>query len=238
MAAEDFDVASLASYLHLNPDQVLRMAERGKLPGRKLGGAWKFSEAEIHHWLEDRIGASDESELIEVEGLLDQGRASEAPAESAVSIAELLPVEAIAVPLASRTRHGVVDDMVELAAATGLLWDPAKMADAIRSRESLHPTAVDNGVALMHPRRPLATILAEPFLALGITSTGIPFGAERGGLTNVFFLILATSDREHLRILARLSRLINDANFLTALRDATDAAEAHALIARREKQFD
>lgn len=238
MAAEDFDIASLASYLHLSPEQVQKMAERGKLPGRKLAGQWKFSEAEIHHWLEERIGLSDESELIQVEGVLDKGRASESAEEVAVSIAGLLPLSAIAVPLAARTRSGVVDGMVELAASTGWLWDPEKMAEAIRSRESLYPTAVDNGVALLHPRRPLANILAEPFLALGITSSGIPFGAAKGGLTNVFFLIQATTDREHLRILARLSRLINDANFLSALRGADDAQAVHELIIKRETDLE
>lgn len=234
MPAEDFDVGSLASYLHLNPDQVLRMVERGKLPGRKIGGQWKFSEAEVHHWLEERIGASDESELIQYESVLDQGRTSEPPEETPVSIVGLLPLTAIAVPLAVRTRAGVIDGMVDLAANTGWLWDPAKMAEAIRTRESLHPTAIDNGVALLHPRRPLANILAEPFLSLGITSSGIPFGAARGGLTSIFFMILATTDREHLRILARLSRLIGDAAFLDELRSAGDPLTIHELIASRE----
>src|SRR5690606_19436075 len=196
---------------------------------RKLQGNWRFSEAEIHHWLEDRIGASDEAELIEVEEVLEQGRPSEPAAEEAISIAQLLPLEAIAVPLAARTRTGVIQDMVELAASTGWLWDPEKMVEAIRARESLHPTALESGVALLHPRRPLASILAEPFLALGITSSGVPFGAARGGMTDIFFLIMATSDREHLRILARLSRLIGDENFLNELRGAEDARRAHQL---------
>ena len=55
---DDLDVAKLAEYLHLTPDQVTRMAVRGKVPARKVVGQWRFSEAEIHHWLEERIGAS------------------------------------------------------------------------------------------------------------------------------------------------------------------------------------
>ena len=51
MPNNDFDIDSLAAYLHLSPQQVMRMADRGKLPGRKLGGQWRFAEAEIHHWL-------------------------------------------------------------------------------------------------------------------------------------------------------------------------------------------
>ncbi len=96
------------------------------------------------------------------------------------------------------------------------------MADAIRARESLHPTALDNGVALLHPRRPLPNLISEAFVALGITGSGIPFGGPRGSLTDVFFLIASDGDSIHLRILARLSRLIVEADFLTQLRAATE----------------
>src|SRR5262245_42062690 len=59
MADADFDLDRLAAYLHMMPDDVQKLAERGKLPGRRVGGAWRFSAAEIHHWMEDRIGLSD-----------------------------------------------------------------------------------------------------------------------------------------------------------------------------------
>jgi PTS system nitrogen regulatory IIA component len=235
MAEEDFDIASLAAYLHLAPQQVSRLAERGKLPGRRLGGKWRFSSAEIHHWIEDRIGLSDESELARVEGALEHASGGDTAEE--VSIAAMLPNEAIAVPLGGKTRRSIISEMVELAAATGYLWDPAKMAEAVTSRENMHPTALDNGVALMHPRRPMASILGEPFLALGLSHRGIPFGSERGTLTDVFFLICSCDDSTHLRTLARLSRVINDAFFLQELRGCQQASEAKALISQREQEI-
>jgi nitrogen PTS system EIIA component len=231
MADEDFDVDRLATYLHLMPAAVVKLAERGKLPGRRVGGTWRFSAAEIHHWMEDRIGLSGDEELVSVEGALDRIRGQDSSDE--VSIGALLRPEAVAVPLAARTRTSVITQMAQLAAGTHLLWDAEAMADAIRAREEMHSTALDNGVALLHPRRPMATILAEAILALGITPGGIPFGNE-GRLTDIFFLICSTSDHEHLRILARLSRVINDSDLLAALRAASDAADAHRLIAARE----
>ena len=60
MAEEDFDLESLATHLHLTPDQVRKMADRGKIPGRRIAGDWRFSRAEIHHWFETKIGLSDE----------------------------------------------------------------------------------------------------------------------------------------------------------------------------------
>ncbi len=230
MVSKDFDLDRLATYLHLTPAQVARMADRGRLPGRKIGGKWRFSEAEIHHWLEDRIGVSDDEELERVENVLERAGDAEE-----IRIADLLPTAAIAVPLEARTRGSVIDKMAQLAANTGMLWDPEKVAQAVRDRENLHPTALDIGVALLHPRRPMPGILAEPVLALGRTYQGLPFGGPT--LTDVFFLICSTDDRVHLRTLARLSRMVSDAEFLAGIREAEDAVALHAWIARREQDL-
>ena len=93
---DDFGIESLADYLHVDPAQVTRLVDRGRLPGRKVGGQWRFSRAEIHHWLEERIGLSNDEELIHMEGALR--RAGGAPQETPISLAELIPVEAIAIP--------------------------------------------------------------------------------------------------------------------------------------------
>ncbi len=234
MPYSDFDVHSLARYLHLAPQQVVKLAERGKLPGRKVGGEWKFSKPDIHHWFENRIGLSDELELIEVEAVLQ--RSSPVEDEQEVCIAELLPREAIAVPLLARTRNSVIDSMVELASQTGWLWDVKEMAEAVKAREDMHTTALENGVALLHPRRPMAKILGQSFLALGCTSSGIPFGSD-APLTDVFFLICSMEDRGHLRVLARLSRILTAPGFLDALRQATSADEVHRLIEETEARL-
>jgi nitrogen PTS system EIIA component len=231
MAQEDFDIDRLAAYLHMMPAAVTKLVERGKLPGRRIGGEWRFSAAEIHHWLEDRIGLSDDEALAQMEGALE--RAADAEAADEVSISKLLRLEAVEVPLHARTRGSVISEMTAVAARTHLLWDPEKMAEAVRAREEMHTTALDNGVALLHPRRPMPGILAEAVLALGITAAGIPFGST-GSLTDVFFLICSTSDHEHLRILARLSRVINDSDFLWAMRAAETPANVHRLITERE----
>jgi len=236
MPQSDFDVEGLARYLHVSPAQVSKMAERGTLPGRKIAGEWRFAKPEIHHWLEDRIGAGDNADLAQVQELLDEAAKSREP--TTVRISELLLPEAIAIPLPARTRSSVITAMIDAASQAGLLWDITAMAEAVRVRESLHPTALDNGVALLHPRRPLPHVIAEPFLALGITQQGIPFGSESGQLTDVFFLICSIDDSQHLRTLARLSRLIGAEGFLPSLRGAGDAAAVLDLIRRHEDALD
>jgi PTS system nitrogen regulatory IIA component len=235
MAAKDLDVDQLAAYLHLTPQQVRRLADRDQLPGRRIGGQWRFSEAEVHAWLEQRIGASNLEELSRVQQVVD--RWSDANSSS-VELGHLLHPEAIEIPLAARTRGSVIRNICKLAEKTGLLWDATRMNEAVMAREELHPTALDNGVALLHPRRPQTSILSEPLLALGVTSQPLPFGNEEGHLTDVFFLICSTDDRVHLQVLAKLSRLLSGTDFLTQLRTCGSAKEAHALVVHFEQELE
>ena len=185
MRDTDFDIESLAAYLHLLPQKVNRLAERGKLPGRKIAGRWRFAREEIHHWLEKRIADTDcNLELAEMEGVLDRNAG---PEPLALAITDLISLDTICIPLVAKTRESVIQAMAVLASQTGELWDPESLANAVRKREDMHPTALSCGVALLHPRRPMPHILAKPLLALGRTVQGIPFGGQGGGLTDVFF---------------------------------------------------
>ncbi|MCS7306731.1 MAG: PTS sugar transporter subunit IIA [Thermoguttaceae bacterium] len=235
MPHRDFDVASLARYLHISPEQVLRLAERGKIPGRKVAGQWRFSRAEIHHWLEEKIGAAeDDAQLAQLETVVRHPAAG--PSETTFSsLTDLMPLEAIAIPLPAKTRNSVVSQMVQLAAGTGLLWDPQTMVEAVLAREAMYPTALENGVALLHPRRPMPSILAQPLLCLGITPSGVPFGGPC--LTDIFFLICSVDDPGHLRVLTRLSRVIGRPEVLDALRAAPDAASARQVIQQAEAEI-
>lgn len=219
---EDLDLAQIAQYLHLTPSQVEKMATRGRLPGRRISGTWRFNEAEIHHWLEDQIGSSDDAQELErVQRVVD--RMTGDTQDRAVH--ELCSIDSIRVPLGSRTRRSVIRDMCDLVAASGLMWDAPAMAEAVMNREQMHPTALDCGVALLHPRRPQTSMLADTVIGLGVTSTPIPF-SDSGHMTDVFFLICSYDDASHLRNLAKISRLIAIDSFLDRLRACATATEA------------
>ena len=154
MSEEDFDLHGLAEYLQRDVAHVAHLAERGQLPGRKIAGHWRFSRPEITLWLEQRIGAAGPTDLARIEDALEQPEAVNA--DEFRSISDLLASEAIDVSLPARTRSSAIESMVHLAASTGWLWDQRRMVEAVRAREQLYPTAMESGVALLHPRRPLA----------------------------------------------------------------------------------
>ncbi|MDR3197042.1 MAG: PTS sugar transporter subunit IIA [Planctomycetaceae bacterium] len=218
MPYSNLTLSQLTRYLHLPEAQVRKLADRGTIPSRRVNGEMIFSREEVHRWLERRIGLSDESELGLVEAVLDRSIPAGVDKEL-VTLSELIPAGAVAVPLMAKTRDSVIRSMVELAVGTGLLWDGTAMANAVKEREELHSTALENGVALLHSRRPLPSILGGTFIVLGKLSKGIPFGGGLNNLTDIFFLICSMEDRIHLRILTRLSRLLAYPEFLAMLRE-------------------
>jgi len=227
MALDDYDLDGLSKYLHLDLATVKKMAERGKIPGRRVNGQWRFVHAEVHHWLEERIRGADEKEQARIESVLGQHIG---PDTGELTLDLLLPIEAVAVPLAARTKSRVISSMVELASGTGYVWDPERLEEAVRHREELFSTAIAGGVALMHPRRPMGSILGQGLVAFGATPRGIPFGDPGGGLTDLFFLILSMDDSGHLRTLARLGRVLGTKGMLDSLREAESAGEARELL--------
>lgn len=235
MPLEYFNMDQLAPLLRFSTRQLQRMAERDEIPARRVGGEWRFSRKEIIQWLQTRIGTSNEEELIEMEKVL-QKLVEGFPVEN-LPVADLFHPNGICVPLEGKSANSVIEAIVQTAMKTDLLWDDRAMATAIHERESMYPTAMDNGIALLHPRRPMMDILADPFIAFGRTHHGIPF-ADNGVLTDIFFLICSTNDTQHLRTLARLSRIINVPDFLPELRTLTDPKAIIKLFRETEQVMD
>jgi PTS system nitrogen regulatory IIA component len=198
------------------------------LPGHKVGGEWRFARAEINQWIETQLPVYTEQQLATLESAHGAGEPL---------LAGLLSEAAMAVPLAAATRASVLRELVTLAEQTWQVYDPDAIHEAIRQREEMGSTALPNGVAIPHPRRPLPAALGESVLAYGRTTSGIPFGAPHGGLTDIFFLVCCRDDRTHLRVLARLTRLFLRPGFLDDLRSAETPAETREKIAAAEREL-
>jgi PTS system nitrogen regulatory IIA component len=231
MGSDMMDLEQLATYLQRDLREVSKMASRGYLPGHKVSGEWRFARAEINQWLETQMHAYTEQELTALETAGGHGGDQE-PLVSA-----LLSEACMAVPLAASTRASVLKELVQLAEQSWQVYDPEAILAAIRQREEMATTALESGVAIPHPRRPLPSALGESVLAYGRTAHGIPFGAPHGGLTDIFFLVCCRDDRTHLRVLARLSRLLLRPGFTEELRAAETATETWQLIEAAERDL-
>jgi PTS system nitrogen regulatory IIA component len=231
MGNDMMDLEQLAAYLQRDLREVSKLANRGYLPGHKVGGQWRFARAEINHWIETQLPAFTEQQLTALETVDAPGQDQEP------LVSTLLSEASVAVPLAAATRASVLKELVGLAEQSWQVYDPEAILTALRQREEMGSTALASGVAIPHPRRPLPAALGESVLAYGRTASGIPFGAAHGNLTDIFFLVCCRDDRTHIRVLARLSRLLLRPGFVDELRAAETPAETWQLIEAAEREL-
>ena len=212
---------------------VERMASRGHIPGRRVAGEWRFNRMEITQWLETALRDLDDQGLARVE---QTQQSSDLNPRSPIS--QLISPETVQVPLDAGTKPSTLQSLVQVAGRTWQILEPAAVLEAVKQRETVMSTGFDNGVAIPHPRNPLPDALSDSVVAFGRTLSGIPFGAPRRALTDMFFLVLARDSQTHLQILARIGRLMQLPNFVSTLRGAETSAEAYALICDADASID
>ncbi len=232
MSHESISIEELAVRLGKDRREVEKLANRGRVPGRKVGGVWQFHPTEIRHWLEQEMRGYSETELA----ALEEGQRPEGTSES-TPILEKLSIETVQVPLAGRTKRSVIESLIEVAGRTWHIWEPAAVLKAVLEREEIFSTGFENGIAIPHPRNPLPEALGQSIVAFGRTLSGIPFGAPRRQLSDLFFLVLCRDSRTHLQILARLGRIVQGAGFLDTLRAAETSQAAYDVIAAADKSL-
>ncbi len=52
MTDQILTLKEVAAYLKLAEKTAYKLAAQGKLPGFKVGGSWRFKEADIEEWIE------------------------------------------------------------------------------------------------------------------------------------------------------------------------------------------
>lgn len=231
MSRDYYTLDDLVEHLGRDRRQVERLVNRGLVPGRKVGGDWRFNATEITQWLEQELRSYCDSDLAQ----LEQTRQSQELAR--LPVTSLLTLQTCEVPLDAGTKPSVLQALIELAGRTWQVWDPASVLKAVKEREEVMSTGFDNGVAIPHPRNPQPDALGQSMIAFGRTSSGIPFGAPGRTLTDLFFLVLARDAPTHLQILARLGRMMQLPGFLAELRDAEDGHSAYDVILQADQKI-
>jgi len=232
MPHEVMNERQVASYLHLDVREVTKLASRGEIPCRKVGAGFQFRKGQVDHWLESHIHTLGRDRLAGIERGVTAHHGVD---HELLEVCPLIPDGGLAVPMNARTREGVLRDLLDLADQTGLVYVRDELLDEIRKREELCSTALAPQVALPHPRHPLPYDIVESFIVVGLTPSGIPFGAEDGSLTRLFFLVCCKDDRTHLHVLARLARMLHAPQHIEPLLEAEGPGELRQMLMKLEE---
>ncbi|MGE0153141.1 MAG: PTS IIA-like nitrogen regulatory protein PtsN [Reyranellaceae bacterium] len=140
-----------------------------------------------------------------------------------MEIADLIGPNSVIADLRATSKKQALQELAERAAAiTGL--HERQIFDVLLERERLGTTGVGNGIAIPHGKLAGLKKLHGVFARL---STPIDFEAIDERPVDLIFLLLApeTAGADHLKALARVSRLLRDQAVCEKLRK-TDTADA------------
>lgn len=108
------------------------------------------------------------------------------------------------------------------------------IVNILMEREKLGSTGIGDGIAIPHAKIPG---LADVLVSFGRSTKGVAFDALDGKPVHLFFLLVAPehASGQHLKALAKISRMLKDTEFRTRLMDAPSRQDLYKAIAEKDE---
>ena len=150
-------------------------------------------------------------------------------------ILDALKKEAVIADLKSVDKKGVLE---ELSGPVSKLFqiEQDDLVDILMEREQLGSTGIGGGIGIPHGKlKGLDSLL----LGFGLSRRGVDFESMDGRPTHIFFLLVTPENSTglHLKLLARISRILKNDPFKAKLMAADSAADIISIIAEEDEEF-
>jgi nitrogen PTS system EIIA component len=145
-----------------------------------------------------------------------------------MDLADLIAPEAVFPALKAKTKKQALQELAQRAAKlTGV--DAREILDTLLQRERLGSTGVGRGIAIPHGRVPALHKIVTIFARL---DGAIDFEALDDEPVDLIFLLLAPehAGADHLKALARISRLLREPSSIEKLRASKDRAAIYSVL--------
>lgn len=152
-----------------------------------------------------------------------------------VNLLDFLPESAICVDLKSQTKKEALKELVAILTESHEIKESPNILAALLEREELGSTGIGQGIAIPHGK---SDSMKQAIAAFGISKKGIDFDALDGEPVYLIFTLVVPSNASgiHLKVLAKISRLLKDKFFRQALREAKNSEEVLKLI-QQENEY-
>jgi PTS system nitrogen regulatory IIA component len=153
-----------------------------------------------------------------------------------LKITDFLESDLIIPNLHGRDKTTVMREMAECLCSHDPRLDLDSLLGVLLERERIGSTAIGEGVAIPHGKMP-GTERVRGIFARSLE--GVDFASIDGGLTYLLFLLVApeNSAGDHLKALARISRLLKDSAFRADLLKAKSKEELFKMIQEEDDKL-
>ena len=207
---EIMTIEEVAAYLRVSERTVYEWAQKGDLPGGKIGTTWRFKSADIEKWVNDRLKG--------------QGAAVDKYAASSVITAERVLL------LPEGNKAGVLGQLIDSLSRAPEVRNASVLRSGMLERERLMSTGIGFGVGVPHVR---SDAVSDLIMAVAVCKKGIEDYDSLDGMPVTIVCMLAARADQHtayLRMLSSISSRLKDAPVRRELLSLKDPAAAVALV--------
>ncbi len=153
-----------------------------------------------------------------------------------MKVSELLKPEYILSDLKGESKEEIINELIDLFKNDSRVEDIEKVRSAVLDREKVMSTGVGKGFAIPHGK---TNAVKEIIGAFGKIKDGIDYDALDGNPVQLVFLLVGKDNliSTHIKLLSRISRLMNKDDFRHRLMEANNADEIVKLFSDEEEHF-
>ncbi|MEP7145989.1 MAG: PTS sugar transporter subunit IIA [bacterium] len=153
-----------------------------------------------------------------------------------MKISDILSEKTISVDIEAAEKDDAINKMIDLAANSGLMLNIDKVRDCVFERERLVSTGVGKGFAIPHGK---TDEIKDIVAAFAIFKSPIDFDSIDVEPVKFIFLIVGKESllNAHIKLLSRISRLMNKDEFRNKLAEAKSSEEVLTLFRNEEQSY-
>ena len=153
-----------------------------------------------------------------------------------MKVSELLEENFILTKFKSTDKEDAINELIDLYKNNDKVVDIEQVRKSVLDREKIMSTGVGKGFAIPHGK---TNAVKEILAAFGKSDEPIDYDALDGNPVNMIFLLVGKDNlvSSHIKLLSRISRLMNKDDFRQRLMEAKSAAEIQKVFEEEEKEY-
>jgi fructose-specific phosphotransferase system IIA component len=150
-----------------------------------------------------------------------------------MKISDILDETRIITNMEGDSKSDVINKLIDLVAISPKVLDKEKVKEAIFEREKIMSTGVGNGFAIPHGK---TDAVSDIVAAFAVTKKPIDYEALDEQPVRLIFLLIGKGNMvgPHIKLLSRISRLMNKEEFRKKLLEATAAKDVMEIFKTEE----
>ncbi len=153
-----------------------------------------------------------------------------------MKVTDILKKDFIISELKGKQKEEVINELIDLFKKDNRVNDIEKVRSAVLEREKIMSTGVGKGFAIPHGK---TDGIKEIIAAFGKTNSPIEYQALDNKPVNLVFLLVGKDNlvSTHIKLLSRISRMMNKDEFREGLLKANSSEEIFELFKKEEENY-